>query len=653
MKNLMVSILFFCSHFAPAQELKIHETPNGYFVPFGRDIPRDFSYRISRRQGDQSFVVIGEKKVPASRDEYRQRVHQFQIQFPKLPKPNTNQIGRIWDHISKSGSPDRLYLISHVIENLSIGLAWQDTTSESGKTYQYKIEKVRNGQVISSQLTEVKAYFRPNDVDLPTAIYYKHDLYLDNINTRWLLFKKNGITGYDVFRRDNLKGDYRQIAIPVGYAQNLDSTFVHVNDTLAKKFEVYEYKLRPFDQFGNPGAFTEVTKIANFTHHDFPYLRTFKAVALNDRQIKLQWSMDFKPFIRSIKVLRSMSFDSAFVEIGEVSPRDSTYIDILPRSMENYYYRLKINGPEDVSISTSSTFVLYESDLEPDRPTGVAARTVKGGVELTWEDRQRNVFGYYVFRQENHESFVQVSKPIPFNKEGKYHYTDTTTGLHGDRFYNYAIKAISDSYVLSQFSDTLSARPGIDVPIASPKNLRGRKADGKVFLFWDDMSSTDNNLMGYKLFRKRSYEKDFTVLHDSVLNADTNHFLDSAIQLGYAYDYVVKAYNYFGSESDLSTPIQFKFYLNLPTPPRGVKAHKVREGIRIVWGEVLTNDLESFHLYKYIPGKKPTRVTTVPADRHDYLDPEVKSGQLYFYYVTSSNTQKIEGRPSEAVTARY
>ncbi len=653
MKTLTISILFFCISFAPAQELKIYETPNGYFVLLGKDLPKDFSYRISRRQGDQSFVVIGETKMPASKDEYRQRVQQIQIQFPKLPKPNANQIGRIWDHISKSGRADRLYLVSYVIENLGVGLAWQDTTTESGKTYQYKIEKVKTGQVISSQLTEEKKYVPPSQVDLPKAIYFKHDLYDGNINAQWLLLKKNAITGFDIFRQDNLKGGYRQIAIPVGYAQNLDSTFVHVNDTLAKKFEVYEYKLRPFDQFGNPGAFTEVTKVANFTHHDFPYLRTFKAVALNDRQIKLQWSMDFKPFIRSIKVLRSMSFDSAFVEIGEVSPRDSTYIDILPRSMENYYYRLKINGPEDVSISTSSTFVLYQSDMKPERPTGLGARTVKGGVELKWEDRQRNVFGYYIFRQENHEAFVQVSEPVPVNKEGKYHYIDATTSLHGDRFYNYAIKTISDSYVLSQFSDTLSARPGIDVPIAAPKNLRGRKAEGKVFLFWDDMSSTDNNLMGYKLFRKKSSEKDFKVLHDSVLTADTNHFIDSTTQSGYAYDYAVKAYNYFGSESDLSNGIQFKFYLNLPTPPPGVKAHKVREGIRIVWGDVIANDLGSFHLYKYSPGKKPTRITTVPADQHDFLDPKVERGKLYFYYVTSSNKQEIEGRPSKEVTVRY
>ena len=394
MKKLILSMLLFWAAFGYAQDLKMFETPNGYFVTLGKDLPRDFSYRISRRQGDQSFLLMGEAKAPSSKEEYRQRVYRLQKEFPKLPKPNENQIQRIWEHISKSGSADRMYVISYAIENLGAGLAWHDTTAESGKPYQYKIEKVINGQVMSTQLTQAKVYLPPSDVDLPGAVYFKHDLYTGNINVRWLLLRKNAIAGFDVFRQDNLRGGYRQLSIPVGYAQNLDSTFIHVNDTLANKFEVYEYKLRPFDQFGNPGAFTEVTKIANFTHHDFPTLRSFKAVALKDRQIKLQWSMDFKPFIRSIKVLRSMSFDSAFVEIGEVSPGDSTYIDVLASSMENYYYRLKLNGPEDVSISTSSTFILYESDLQPDRPTGLAARTAEGGVELRWGDHQRNVFGY-------------------------------------------------------------------------------------------------------------------------------------------------------------------------------------------------------------------------------------------------------------------
>ena len=653
MRNFILSIVFLWTPFLHAQESKIYETPTGFFVRLGNDLPRNFTYRISRRHGDESFVKIAEVGIPSTQEEYRQRLHLGKLQFAKLAEPNENQIEHIWEQISKSSAGDRLPFTSQVIETMAVGLAWHDTIVQNGRTYQYKIERVADGQITASQLTERKVYVTPTEVELPMPVFFKHNLYLENLNMRWLLLRKKGIAGIEVFRQDNLRGDYRLISIPIGYAQNLDSTFVHVDDTLAEKYQVYEYKLRPFDQFGNPGAFSKVTKIVNITQNDFPFLRSFNAVALKDRQIKLKWSMDFKPFIRSIKILRSMSFDSAFVEIGEVSPRDSTYIDILPVSMENYYYRLKINGPENVSISTSSTFVLYESDLEPDPPTGLTASEVEGGVQLEWEDHQRNVFGYYIFRRESDSGFIQVSDPIHFNKDGKYQYTDTTTSLHGDRFYDYTIKTISDSYVLSQFSDTLSARPGIVVPIAAPKNFRGRGADGKVYLFWDDLSFSDKNLMGYKLFRKGSYEDNFTVLHDSLLNANINHFIDSTVQLGYAYQYMVKSYNYFGSESDTSKLLQFQFYLNLPTPPPNIKAQKISEGIRIVWGEVLANDIGSFRLYKYREGEKPVLVSTLPADRHDFLDSQVTSGQLYFYYVTSSNKHEIEGRPSEAVTVRY
>ncbi len=648
----MVSALIFLALPVLAQKDLLHQSPKGIFVVTGAEPPYDFSYQLSRKgAGEKSFTTLGRVKIPASKEEYTSRIRHFQKIFLQLPSPNGNQIDRVWKLISAKKSKEGLFILHPAIESLSLGLALLDSNAVVGKKYNYRVEKIRNDQVIGSvDLGEI-IFDPPKEVPLPRAGFYKHQFINDKLSLQWIFREKGAIGGFEIHRRDNLKGEFHPVKIQVGYTHNLDTTFVFVSDTIAKRYEVYEYKLRPYDLLGNPGAFTAVTKVNTFTSADLPFLRRFKAVALNNREIKLSWAIDYKPFLRDIQITRSMSFDSGFVAIAEVSPRDSTYTDVLPKSMENYYYRLVIHGPEGITLSTSSTFVLYESNLKPEAPQNVKTRSVDSGVELSWEDLQRNVFGYYIFRREKNKDFIQVSKPVTINPKGQYHYVDTTLSLRGDRTYDYAIKTISDSYVLSQFSDTVTVRPNIEVPIDAPQNLRGRNADNKVYLFWDELP--DQNLLGYKVFRKKTFEKKFTVLHDSLLIAGTNHFTDSSMEKGYAYDYTVKAYSLFGSESNFSQHIQFKFYLNLPTPPSGVKAHKVREGIRIVWGEVLTNELESFNLYRYSTGSKPIRITTVPADRHDFLDPKVERGRLYFYYVTSNNKQAIEGRPSEAVTIRY
>lgn len=653
MKNLFkISVLIFVAIPALAQKDQLRQSPKGIFIMAGSEAPYDFTYQLSRKDArERSFTPVARGKIPAGKEEYRSRIRHFQKIFPRLPSPNENQIDRIWTLIDAKKNQESLFILHPVIERLSLGLALLDSNAVKGKKYSYRMEKIRDNEVIASiNLGEI-VFDPPGEVPLPQARFHKHKFINDKLSLQWIFLEKGALGGFEIYRRDNLKGDFHPVKIPIGYAHNLDTTFVFVNDTVAKRYEVYEYRLRPYDLLGNPGAFTPIAKVNTFTAADFPFLRKFKAVALANREIKLSWTIDFKPFIRNIQVTRSLSFDSGFVAIAEVSPRDSTYTDVLPRSMENYYYRLMIHGPDGIALPTSSTFVLYESNLRPEAPQNVAIRAVEGGAKLSWEDLQRNVFGYYIFRREKNEGFIQISEPVIVNPKGQYHYVDTTLSLRGDRMYDYAVKTISDSYVLSQFSDTVTVRPDIEVPIGAPRNFRGREADDKVYLFWDDL--VDRNLMGYKVFRKKTFETEFNMLHDSLLTAGTNHFTDSSMEKGYAYDYAVKAYSFFGSESNFSNALQFKFYLNLPTPPPGVKAHKVREGIRIVWGDVLTDDLESFNLYRYSTGSKPTRITTVSANRHDFLDPDVEHGQLYFYYVTSSNKQEIEGRPSEAVSVRY
>lgn len=653
MKNLITLVFVTFSATLQAQELKVYETQKGFFIPLGDEIAYDFTYRISRKEGKQNFAVLGETSVPKSKEEYQNRLAKFQKVFPKLWKLSENQVNSIWGKINQSKISDSLRLQNPIIENLALGIAWQDTTAENNKTYQYKIERVANGQTIPSHLTEEKKYIRPQEVNLQQALYLKNEMVNDDLTVQWLMRDKTGIAGIEVYRQDNLRGGFEKINVPIGFSHNLDSTFMHVKDTMANKYEVYEYKLKAFDIFENPGAFSEPIKISLFSTHDFPVLQKFNAVALDARQIKITWSMEYKPFVRSIKILRSMSFDSEYVEIAEVSPRDSTFTDVLPISMENYHYRLRINGPDDVSISTAATYIHYESDIAPERPNGFAARTIKDGVELYWEDKQRNVFGYYIYRKERDEEFLQISEPVLKNENGVYHFKDSTSNLHGDRFYDYAVKTISDSYTLSQYSDTLSVRPGVEVVTNVPTNFRGRKADGKVFLMWDDLSQRENNLWGYKVFRKKSIDSTYTAITDTLLQQRTNHFIDSTMEQGYAYEYAVKAYNYFGGESELSNTVQFQFFLRLPTPPSSVQAQKLSTGIRVVWGDVMVPELAGFNLYRYTPDKKPVLIKNVSADQHDFVDDQVEHGKLYFYYVTSSNAEKIEGRPSKKVSVRY
>jgi fibronectin type 3 domain-containing protein len=434
---------------------------------------------------------------------------------------------------------------------------------------------------------------------------------------------------------------------------NVDTTFVVVQDTLVSKHEVYEYRIRPYDWLGNTGEMTEPVRTNTFTSHDFPYLRRFTTRPLEDRKVELKWVIENRPFLRSIKIMRSMEFDSAFIEVAEVSPFDSAYVDVLPVSMENYYYRLILNGPDEVSIPTSATSGMYQSKEAPAAPDDIIARTIKGGVALFWSDRQNNVFGYKVYRGSDAGDFQLVGETVPFTASRKFHYQDTSSVLQGHQTYAYAIKTISDSYVESPFSDTVFARPDIPINLLTPVKLKARKMGNNVLLVWEDLTVRDSNVAGYRVHRKTSNEPDFKPLTDEILPSYTNHFTDTAIEKGYIYQYIVKACSRYGDESKSSAVVEAAFYIPLPAPPHAVTAYAVRDGVQLSWDEVMDKSLANYVIYKQHPGSEMTRLGEVPRDRNHFTDSTAVKGELSFYYVASKNESEVEGPKSEAITVRY
>ncbi len=72
-------------------------------------------------------------------------------------------------------------------------------------------------------------------------------------------------------------------------------------------------------------------------------------------------------------------------------------------------------------------------------------------------------------------------------------------------------------------------------------------------------------------------------------------------------------------------------------------------GVYLTWGETVYPDIASIRIYRYQRGSTPSLIKTLSPEILEYVDPDIQSGKLYFYYLTSVNKEGIESGRSEEI----
>lgn len=120
--------------------------------------------------------------------------------------------------------------------------------------------------------------------------------------------------------------------------------------------------------------------------------------------------------------------------------------------------------------------------------------------------------------------------------------------------YFYGIKALPDpgspSYE-SAFSDAVEVLAKDTFPPSAPKGLHAIPGGGMISLSWEIGSERD--LAGYRIWRRKADEKEFQLLTPSPIKE--NAFIDSRVESGIRYEYVITAVDKDGNESGRSPSI--------------------------------------------------------------------------------------------------
>lgn len=617
------------------------------------------SFIIERSESPfQNWTEIGKINSPSSLEEFNSRLNGLKSEFADYNFPDERQTDLLWNIWQRTNIVDSIPYWGNIpFVKIALGTMFLDKTAKLNTEYQYRISSADNEQ--KKEFTNsvyFPKHFKNNDISFSSS-----SSETDKIIMEFRTTGEQTPSAFRVLRRDNGQGNYVETNAVRGFNQNTDTLSLIFIDSTVAAYNFYNYFLLPLDLFGNEGTPSDTMFVGayNFQNVPLPHNVDITSDDSTDAFI-LSWFLPNPEAVVSVKIFRSEIFDSGFVQISEVSPQITQYVDLMTEPMKRYYYYFQLTGPlGELSPATSRFGGFHQSTIEPIPPANLKVESISNGVQLQWENTDDFVEGFWVYRSNGFSDSLSLISNLVKEEKPFTTFTDTGESLSGKYTYYYSIRSSSTSHVLSNFSDTVAIRPEILTTPPAPTGLTAfQQDDNSIRLNWDDMTEIESSVGYYLIFRKAidpsgKTTSDFEPLIDSVLSADENYFVDSTAETGNSYEYAVLSFDLFGGQSELSSPVLFNYTPPEIPSPGGLTAARQTDGVLIRWDAVLQDDINEYRIYRQQRGEEKDFLGSVKkGNQLQLVDRGVKKGELYFYSVTAVDKNQQESSSSYTVSIR-
>ncbi|MEX1189723.1 MAG: hypothetical protein WED33_10735, partial [Bacteroidia bacterium] len=288
---------------------------------------------------------------------------------------------------------------------------------------------------------------------------------------------------------------------------------------------------------------------------------------------------------------------------------------------------------------------------KPEIPQYLETQITDKLIQLSWQYNSGHTIGFNMYRKNaDAKEFKLIKGQIPFiNGQNIFVYLDNDSSMKGDLFYDYYVTAISTSHVEGLPSDTVSARPLINIPVPpAPLNVKASALNGNIFLVWEDVNALNKNVSIYQILRtdKNSGKTDTLV-------SGLNHYNDISAIAGIPYSYSVVSFSDQGIKSLPSASISVTIEGLIPAPPSSLIITKEKDGIKLSWEIPDQGELFNYEIYKYQRGSGAQKAGMVKAGENHFTDRNVMKDQMYFYFVKSVSPDQIKSTVSKEVGITY
>lgn len=312
------------------------------------------------------------------------------------------------------------------------------------------------------------------------------------------------------------------------------------------------------------------------------------------------------------------------VVIDFARPGDTLKLDE-PDEPGSYIYRLIAqDAAGNLAWSTEVYTVIYDRN-PPKQPSGLKAEVDTSGlVILTWDEADDDVFGYHVYAADgNRRAFERVT-----NRPHRYRrFVDTVSTNLLNQYRDYYVVATDKDFLYSEKSQVLRVRRPDVIPPAPAQVSDFKVLDSGIRLSLRPSHSRDASI--HRILRKEKGDRDWSVLGEwkHPVLPPFNH-LDSTVLLEKTYLYAYQAEDDSGLKSSIVSEVQ------VATRPAALVApvltgDRSENRVLLTWNQSI--GAAGWQLYRRIDNGPETRLPTLSATDNDYLDGQVKPGQIATY----------------------
>lgn len=465
----------------------------------------------------------------------------------------------------------------------------------------------------------------------------------------WFTVGKIDTTAFQIFRASLKEKVFKEIQTvnSTNPAQKeSDTNFFYVTDTTLVKKAIYLYYIT-IKRSGKE-VVSETAMGHNFGYIPSPQVVEFIATPVTDRKaVTLSWKLTYPKMVSSMTLYRSLQYDTGYRKIVDLVPDMATFTDVAPKANEPMFYILVVHTYFGRNITSVRIPAFATFAEKPIKPVNIHGTYRNDSIILNWSNVGKNIIGYRVYRSIAGKPYFLINDMGNGTAE-KVVFTDAGDDVKNSVNLSYYIKNVSDGYVESDNSDTLSFYLADHEPVLPPAVIDNITDDNdNVKLLW--VQPKKGLTTGYNIYLIVP-QGDTLLLNKKVLTQ--NYFTDTVYRKQGKYRYEIEGVGINNKTSMLRTSAtvfrytpQIHVIIDLKNGPGG---------IIVSWKHPLNKNIDKLILYKQTETGQPVILKTYsPAIDSSFTDKSVVKGKVYQYILKAKMVDGQAVTVNEGVQINY